>query len=302
MSTQPNAGQVEAQPDAHGQAQHAAYRRFNVFQRAEHILLLISFSVLAFTGIPQKFSSLPWASTMIGYMGGIEPTRVIHHWSAVILLAVTIYHFIAVAYRVFVKRVSMTMLPGWPDAKDALRTLGYNVGIYKTPPKMGRYTYGEKVEYWAVIWGTLIMAITGFILWNPIATTAFLPGEFIPAAKAAHGGEAILAVLSILTWHFYNVHLKHFNKSMFTGDISQHEMVEEHPLELAQIEAGHLQGVPDTTTMAQRMRVFVPVAAALAILMLLGLYFFVTYEQTAIAVAPVSTIQVFVPATPTVQP
>ena len=167
---------------------------------------------------------------------------------------------------------------------------------------MGRYTFGEKVEYWAVIWGTVIMAITGFMLWNPIATTSFLPGEFIPAAKAAHGGEALLAVLSILTWHFYNVHLKHFNKSMFTGEISRHEMVEEHPQELAQIEAGRTSLAPDAAAQRRRMRVFVPFAVALSLALLLGLYLFVAYEQTAIPTIPTENIEAFVPAAPNTIP
>ena len=61
------------------------------------------------------------------------------------------------------------------------------------------------------------MGLTGFMMWNPISTLRFVPGEAVPAAKAAHGGEAVLAVLAIIIWHFYHVHLKHFNKSMFTG-------------------------------------------------------------------------------------
>ena len=237
----------------------SAYQRFSVLQRLEHILLLVSFTVLGLTGLPQKFSAQPWAVTMISAMGGIETTRIIHRGSAIILLVVTIYHFIAVAYRIYVERVAMTMLPGWQDVKDALQTLGYNIGVYKLAAKMGRYTFGEKVEYWAVIWGTVIMAITGFMLWNPIATTSFLPGEFIPAAKAAHGGEAILAVLSILTWHLYNVHMKHLNKSMFTGEISRHEMVEEHPLELAQIEAGRTRPGPDADDAPAQNAHFCPI-------------------------------------------
>jgi cytochrome b subunit of formate dehydrogenase len=239
---------------------------------------------------------------MIGAMGGIEATRLIHRGAAIILLLVTIYHFIAVAYRIYVQRVAMTMLPGWQDVKDALQTLGHNLGLYKLAPKMGRYTFGEKVEYWAVIWGTVIMAITGFMLWNPIATTAVLPGEFIPAAKAAHGGEAILAVLSILTWHLYNVHLKHFNRSMFTGEISRREMVEEHPLELAQIEAGRARPAPVAATRRRRMRVFVPFAVALSLALLVGLYLFVAYEQTAIPTIPAENVEAFVPAPPTLIP
>ena len=97
---------------------------------------------------------------------------------------------------------------------------GYLKDFFKVePPQEARYTFGEKVEYWSVVWGTVIMAVTGFMMWNPISTLRFLPGEAIPAAKAAHGGEAVLAVLAIIIWHFYHVHIKTFNKSMFTGKL-----------------------------------------------------------------------------------
>jgi cytochrome b subunit of formate dehydrogenase len=295
--------QSESTPD---HAAHAApeksYRRFDKWQRMEHAVLLVSFTVLAITGIPQKYSAQPWAIWMIGAMGGIEMTRLIHHWAAVILLIGAIYHFIALSYKVFVKRSELSMLPGWQDVKDGLQTLAYNVGLSKMLPKMGRFTFGEKVEYWAVIWGTVIMAITGFMLWNPIATARFLPGQFIPAAKAAHGGEAILAVLSILTWHFYNVHVKYFNKSMFTGNMERHAMEEEHPLELAAIEQGALRPEPDPVTWRQRMRLFVPIAAMIWLLLAVGLFLFVTYEETAIATIPRQDVEIFTPVTPTPAP
>ena len=114
----------------------------------------------------------------------------------------------------------------------------YYFGLRKHKAYYGRYNYAEKAEYLAVVWGTVIMGITGFMMWNPIATTRYLPGEFIPAAKAAHGGEAVLAVLAIIIWHFYHVHIRHLNKSMFTGKITEKEMAHEHPAELAQIKAG----------------------------------------------------------------
>lgn len=184
------------------------------------------------------------------------------------------------------------------DAKDGIQALGHNVGVFRAPPRMGRYAFGEKVEYWAVIWGTLIMVITGFVLWNPIAAATFMPGQVIPAAKAAHGGEALLAMLSIITWHVYNVHVKQFNKSMFTGYISRHEMVEEHPAELEQIERGRAQRVLNPEGVRRRRRIFLPVAAVVTLIMLTGLYLFVTYEQTAITTLPVEQIEVFATPTP----
>jgi len=300
-----SAERTKASESTPGHAAHVpekTYRRFDKWQRMEHAVLLVSFTVLATTGIPQKFSAQPWAIWMIGVMGGIEMTRLIHHWAAVILLIGSIYHFIALSYKVFVKRSELTMLPGWQDVKDGLQTLAYNVGLSKMLPRMGRFTFGEKVEYWAVIWGTVIMAITGFMLWNPIATARFLPGQFIPAAKAAHGGEAILAVLSILTWHFYNVHIKYFNKSMFTGNMERHVMEEEHPQELAAIEQGALRPAPDPVTWRRRMRLFAPAAAMIWLLLAVGLFLFVTYEATAIVTIPRQDMEVFTPVTPTPAP
>jgi formate dehydrogenase gamma subunit len=273
------------------------YDRFNLAQRIEHIILLVSFTALSITGLPQMFSLQPWATFMIDAMGGIETVRIIHRTSAVLLIVGTIYHFVAVAYRLYVRRVAMTMLPGLQDVKDGLQALGHNVGLVKTPPRMGRYNFGEKVEYWAVIWGTVVMVLTGFMLWNPIATTSFLPGQFIPAAKAAHGGEALLAVLSIITWHFYNVHVKRFNRSMFTGKISHEEMEEEHALELEEIERGQRLAA-DAEGVRRRRRLFTPAAAVITTILLIGLYFFVTYEQTAITTVPRQEIDVFTPLTP----
>lgn len=274
-----------APTETHGGQTHW-YKRFDRWQRVEHALLITSFTVLVLTGLPQKYSLTLWGSVMIWLLGGIEITRIIHRVAATVLMFETIYHGAVVTYKVVVKRVPLTMLPGWQDVVDGIHAMGYNMRIAKTPPRMGRFTFGEKVEYWAVIWGTVVMVLTGFMLWNPIATTQFLPGQAIPAAKAAHGGEALLAFLSIISWHVYHVHVKSFNRSMFTGYIGRHEMEEEHPLELAAIEAGTHERPVDPVVLRRRQRLFYPVAAAFFFFLLAGLYWFVTFEQTAITTLP----------------
>ena len=147
------------------------------------------------------------------------------------------------------------------------------------------------------------MAVTGFMMWNPISTTRFLPGQVIPAAKAAHGYEAILAALAIIIWHMYHVHVRRFNRSMFTGHLKEDEMLEEHPLELADIKAGLAERPVDPKAVARRLRVFVPIYAVAAGLLLAGVYAFVTFEQTAITTLPEPVyVPVFVPLTPTPLP
>jgi cytochrome b subunit of formate dehydrogenase len=257
------------------------YQRFSVAQRVEHWVMFASFTLLALTGIPQKYVGQAWAEAMIAAFGGIEQTRIIHRWSAILLVTVSVAHILVITYRIYVKRGEMSMLPGMKDATDLVGILAYNLGFRKDRPKMPLFNYAEKMEYWAFVWGTVLMAVTGFMLWNPIATAKIMPGSFIPAAKAAHGGEALLAVLAIIVWHFYWVHLRHFNRSMFTGKLSQHEMEHEHAGELERIESGQKRPLPTDAGIARRTRIYVPIAVVLMLVFLVGLYYFVTFEDTA---------------------
>lgn len=274
--------------------------RFSVSYRIEHWVLTFSFGLLALTGLIQTYADYGLSRQIIVLFGGIEGVRLIHRLSAIVMMLQTIYHLGAIGYRLWVERQPMTMLPGKDDIVNALQALRYNLGLSQDPAREGRYTFAEKLEYWAVVWGTVIMGVTGFMLWNPIATTQILPGDFVPAAKAAHAAEALLAVLAILIWHFYHAHLRHFNWSIFTGYMTKEEMEEEHPVELERIRTGRTGPRAAPEEIARRRRIYLPVYGVLAIIMLAGVYFFVAYEETAIAtVPPAEQVAVYVPLTPT---
>lgn len=281
-----------------------SYQRFPLARRIEHLVMLLTFTTLALTGLPQKFSAAKISVAFVGLLGGIENLRTIHHVAAIILMLGTIWHLLVFGYLSYVRRVRLSMLPSLQDLRDGLQALLYNLGFAKSFPQMGRYTFEEKMEYWAFVWGTIVMVITGFMMWNPLSTAKFFPGEVIPAAKAAHGGEATLAVLAIIIWHMYGVHIKSRNRSIFTGQMSEEEMLHEHPLELADIKAGMADRPVDSATLRKRQRTYLPVASIIAILLLAGLYGFVNAEQTALETinrqAP--TVEVYVPQTPTPAP
>lgn len=279
------------------------YRRFSIPDRIEHWVQMASFTLLGLTGLIQKFSGSSISVGIISSLGGIESVRVIHRIAAIGLMLGTIFHFGTIGYKFYVKRSRITMLPGLGDVRAAWNTFLFNLGKRTTKPQQGRYTFDEKFEYWAFVWGTVVMGLTGFMLWNPIATTRFLPGIFIPAAKAAHSGEALLAVLAIVIWHFYNVHIKHFNTSMFTGHLTEEQMLEEHPLELADIKAGIAELPQDPKAVSKRKRRFFPVYGVVAAAMLFGVFQFVTIEDTAITtLPPAEQVAVFAPLTPTPLP
>ncbi len=277
------------------------YQRFDRSVRVEHWILVLAFTMLGVTGLPQKFAGDAWAEILIALMGGIEMVRTLHHIAAAILMFESVYHLMAVAYRIFVLRTRWTMFPGMQDVKEALDAVLHNLGVGKNTPQADRYSFAEKAEYWALIWGTALMGFTGFMLWNPIITSQYVPGDAIPAAKAAHGGEAILAVLAIIVWHLYNVHIKTFNKAMFIGKLSAHAMQEEHSLELARIESGKADWKPKPEQIARWRRRFIPIAAVLGMVMLGGVFVFLLVETTAVTTVPKPSakVQIYAPRTPT---
>jgi cytochrome b subunit of formate dehydrogenase/mono/diheme cytochrome c family protein len=279
------------------------YTRFDLSSRIQHVIMLLSFTALAVTGLVQKFALNPISVSIVGLWGGIENVRATHHVAATMLMLVAIYHLVEIGYKVFVLRLRLSMLPGLQDIRDAWNALTYNVGLGKSRPQFGRYGFEEKAEYWALVWGIVIMGLTGFMMWNPLATINILPGEFIPAAKLAHGAEAVLAVLAIIVWHMYGVHLRRFNKAMWTGKLTEEEMLHEHPLELADIKAGAEQ-VPPPGVVRKRRLIYYPIAVLVAGSLLFAVYGFVGSEQTAITTLPpaISTVPVFVPQTPTSLP
>jgi cytochrome b subunit of formate dehydrogenase len=286
-----------------GPSKTKTYTRFDKVQRIQHIIFLISFSVLGLTGLPQKYILSPISIGFFNFFGGIENVRAIHHASAIVMMIVSVFHVLEVLYRVFVLRTPISMIPWINDAIHVYEDVLYYIGRRKHKAYYGRYSYAEKAEYLALIWGTVVMGLTGFMMWNPISTLRFLPGEAVPAAKAAHGGEAVLAVLAIILWHFYHVHIKTLNKSMFTGNLSREEMEHEHPAELAMMEAGeHHNPIPDAV-LRKRQMIYTPVAIAILAIFSYGFYYFIGYETTAVTTPLVgATIQVYVPQTSTPTP
>jgi formate dehydrogenase gamma subunit len=217
-----------------------AFTRFALSQRIEHSLFAISFTILCVTGLPQRFFDAPWAQGLIALMGGLDTVRFLHHLFGIMLLFQGAYHVIVSAYELLFARSKPTaMFPRPQDVKDALRQVAHLAGMKVERPRFGRYDFRHKVEYWSVVWGTLLMGVTGLILLFPIVTTRFLPGLIVTASRVAHSYEALLASLAVALWHVYNAHLAAesfpMDKSIFTGEISAEKMRQEHPLEYQQL-------------------------------------------------------------------
>jgi formate dehydrogenase gamma subunit len=224
---------------AWGRKLAAAYRtksrtivRMSKAQRLQHLALLLSFTILALTGFALKYPD-SWLAWMLGADENIR--RWSHRVAGVILLVLGGAHIFYVAFTHEGRKLVRDLFPRVQDLKDAGDNTSYLLGRRKSKPRFGRFGYVEKAEYWAVVWGTVIMGVTGLMIWLKIDVTQFLPRWAVDVAITIHYYEAILACLAIVVWHFYHVifdpDVYPMNWAWLDGKVDAHWYAEEHPLD-----------------------------------------------------------------------
>lgn len=213
--------------------------RFSLNIRLQHLTLAIGVLLLIITGLPIKFHESKWAELFFEVIGGIQVSRILHRVGAGMLIFVSIWHTIYIAFTKEGRKEFRELLPRKKDFLDFWQNIKYMLGKTNERPKYGRYSYIEKFDYWAVYWGMVIMVLSGLILWFHNFFLGIFPKFVFDIAKEAHSDEAMLATLAIVIWHWYNAHFNPhvfpFNPTIFTGKISKERMIKEHPLEYEKI-------------------------------------------------------------------
>jgi formate dehydrogenase gamma subunit len=205
--------------------------RMSLSQRWQHAILAVSFVVLALTGFALKFPE-SWIAKLLGSNETFRSWS--HRIAGIVLLLAGIYHLIYLAATRDGRRLFRDFLPVKKDVTQFAENARYLAGISKRKPLFGRFGYAEKLEYWAVIWGTIIMGATGLGIWFKLGVTKFLPRWAVDVALTIHYYEAILACLAIAVWHFYHVifdpDVYPLNRACWKGKVSRDWLEEEHPL------------------------------------------------------------------------
>jgi cytochrome b subunit of formate dehydrogenase len=221
-------------------AGHALYLRMTLSERLQHGALLVSFVALVVTGFMLHYPEAWWVQGMRRLSDRLFDLRgLIHRIAAVVLVAASLFHLYYLAGTARGRALFRDILPRPKDARDAAGVLLHNLGLSREKPRFGRFSYIEKSEYWAVVWGTFIMGVTGVILWFEDTFIGMFTKLGWDIARTVHFYEAWLATLAILVWHLYYVLLNPdvypMNLAWLTGTLSESEMAEEHPLELEEI-------------------------------------------------------------------
>jgi cytochrome b subunit of formate dehydrogenase len=226
-------------PIHHGGAQ--LYERMSLNERLQHGTLLVSFIVLAVTGFMLSYPEAWWVRGIRGVVPGLFETRsLMHRVAAVAMTAVSLYHVGYLAFTARGRRLVRDLLPALSDVWQAIANLKYLAWLSRVRPRFGRFGYIEKAEYWALVWGTIVMVGTGFVMWFENTSMQIITKLGWDIARTIHFYEAVLATLAILVWHIYfvvlNPDIYPMNLAWLTGKLSEAEMAEEHPAELDELQ------------------------------------------------------------------
>jgi cytochrome b subunit of formate dehydrogenase len=179
--------------------------RMYPLERVQHILLMVSFMVLVWTGFALKYPDQWWARPLLIWEHVFPVRGTIHRVAGGVMIGVALMHVFTLVFSRRLREHWLELRPRAGDATEGILNLAWLLGLRKTKPRLSAHGYVEKAEYWAVVWGTAIMAITGIALWAVNFTLRWLPKSWLDVATAIHFYEAVLATLSILVWHFYFV-------------------------------------------------------------------------------------------------
>jgi cytochrome b subunit of formate dehydrogenase len=175
------------------------------FERIEHALLLVSFTILVWTGFALVYSDQWWARPLVALEPRWPVRGLVHRIAGAVLIGLSVLHVASLFASGTLRRHWTSLLPRQRDIPEATGAFLYNLGVRRTPPKASFHSYVEKVEYWAVVWGTALMGATGVMLWANTFMLARFPKVVLDVALAFHFYEAVLATLAIVVWHFYFV-------------------------------------------------------------------------------------------------
>lgn len=188
-------------------ADHGADREIRMlpFERIQHAVLAISFLTLVWTGFALKYPDQWWARPLLLLEGAHSMRSLIHRVAAAVFIGVSVTHLVSLIVSRSLRDHWKEMLPNANDPREALSGFAYNLGLGDHPPVRSPHSYVEKAEYWAVVWGAIVMISSGALLWADNLSMKLLPKAWLDISTSIHFYEALLATLAIVVWHFYSI-------------------------------------------------------------------------------------------------
>ncbi|ATI64365.1 formate dehydrogenase-N subunit gamma [Edwardsiella tarda] len=197
--------------------------RTRFIDRACHWTVVISFFLVALSGIALFFPTLQWLTETFGtpQMG-----RILHPFFGVLIFVTLLVMFFRfVKYNLF----SRQDIPWFKGIVEVLK------GNEHLVARVGKYNPGQKAMFWSIMSLILVLLVTGIIIWRPYFADLF-PIPLVRYALLLHAIAAIVLIQAILVHIYMAFWVKGSIKGMIEGKVSRRWARKHHPRWLQEVE------------------------------------------------------------------
>ncbi len=192
-------------------------RRYEDRDRMNHWFIALMFILAGLSGLAFFHPSLFFLSHLFG---GGSWARILHPFMGVLMVVA----FASLAARLWRENVVTDADREWKQhAGRMLR--GDKAGM----PPVGKYNYGQKMVFWAMVVSLAVLLVTGVMFWRP-----FFDGWFsIPVQRAAvllHAASAMVLVAATIMHVYAAIWVKGTVRAMTRGTVTESWAKLNHPL------------------------------------------------------------------------
>ena len=204
-------------------------QRFTVAERVQHHVLIVTMTILMLTGLPLLVPGLGEHVVQ----GAFSYRTFAHRLAGAAMIGLSVFHITWALLSRDGRRDFSFMIPTLQDLRDLVHHVKFQLGRIDEPPPYDKFDPFEKFEYLSVVWGTIVMIVTGLMMWFFEITLKIFPLWMYDLAVLIHGYEAVLAFTAIILLHLYNVHLKPgvypMSRVWLDGKMTLAELKTHHP-------------------------------------------------------------------------
>jgi formate dehydrogenase subunit gamma len=192
-------------------------RRYEDRDRMNHWFIAIMFFLAGLSGLAFFHPSLFFLSNLFG--GGAW-ARILHPFMGVVMVA---------SFAVLAARLWRANLVSAED-REWKKHMGRMIRGDKTDmPPAGKYNYGQKLVFWAMVGSLAVLLVTGIVFWRPYFAGYFGIG-LLRAAALLHSIAAVVLIASAIAHVYAAIWIKGSTRAMTRGTVTDGWARANHPL------------------------------------------------------------------------
>lgn len=192
-------------------------RRYTDRERLNHWFFAFMFFAAAFSGLALFHPGFFFLSNLFG---GGSWTRILHPFMGVLM----VFSFLGFAINLMAENKITDADREWSKHMGEMMR-----GNKKQLPPVDKFNYGQKVVYWVMLIGLIVLLLTGVMFWRPWFDGVF-PIGLQRLAVLLHSVAAVCVILAVIVHVYAAFWVKGTIRAMSQGTVTDEWAKMNHPL------------------------------------------------------------------------